>query len=141
LVDEIVRTAFQSALLQPQLRRERQDREASAQRASKLRAQKQWRCDARAEQLKQTFLMMEANARVRQLKALLDQVEQASADLLPPFDKRTKVWVIVVRAEPAARSPSDEILHSCLSVQSWATWPPAWWPAEAPHTPGSGEQS
>lgn len=141
LVDEIVRTAFQLASLQPQLRQERQDRESSAQRASELRAQEQRCCDARAEQLKQAFLMMEADARVRQLKTFLDQLEQASADLLPPFDERAKVWVSVVRAELAARSPSDEILHRCLSVPSWATWPPAWWPTEAPHKPYSGEQT
>lgn len=85
--------------------------------------------------------MMEADARVRQLKTFLDQLEQASADLLPPFDERAKVWVSVVRAELAARSPSDEILHRCLSVPSWATWPPAWWPTEAPHKPYSGEQT
>jgi len=130
LADEIIRAAFQLVSLQPQLKKDREAREASARRAEDLRAHEARRSEARAEQLKQAFQMMEADARVHQLKTFLERLEQDAADLQPPFDERAKVWVAVVREELAARNPVDEILRRCLTVPSWSSWPPAWWPSE-----------
>lgn len=73
---------------------------------------------------------MEADARLRELKAFLDRLEHGVADLQPLLAERAKVWVDVVRSELVARSPTDEILRGCLSVPSWGSWPPAWWPQE-----------
>ncbi|MDP9975262.1 hypothetical protein J2W39_006551 [Variovorax paradoxus] len=138
LADEIVRTAFKLMSLQPQLRREREERAATARRAEELRAQEERHRAARAEQLKQAFLMMEADACVRHLKAFLDRLEQNAAGLQPPLDERAKVWVEVVRRELEARNPADEILRECLSVPCWGSWPPAWWPREHSHAQNEG---
>lgn len=130
LVEEIIRTAFQLAVLQPQYRREKEEREASNRRAEQLRAQEQHRREAKAEQLKQAFAMMEADTQVRQLKEFLERMERGISAFQPPFDERVKVWIDVVRQELADRNPVDEIIDKCLSVPSWSTWPPAWWPPE-----------
>ena len=130
LVDAIVRTAFQLVPLQVELRKEREAAAAVAKREEEVRALERRRKEARAEQLKQAFLMMEADERVRRLKDFLAQLEQMADGLRPPYDERAKVWVRVVTEELAARNPMEEILQSCLSVPSWRTWPPDWWPAE-----------
>lgn len=130
LVDEIVRTTFQLVPLQVELRKEREAAAAVAKREEEVRASERRRKEARAEQLKQVFLMMEADERVRRLKDFLAQLEQMADRLRPPYDERAKVWVRVVTEELAARNPMEEILQSCLSVPSWRTWPPDWWPAE-----------
>lgn len=132
LVEEIIRTAFQLAALQPQYRREREEREANQRRAEQLRAQEQRRREAKAEQLKQAFAMMEADSQVRQLKEFLERMEQGLSAFRPPFDERARVCIDVVRQELADRDPVDEIINKCLSVPSWSTWPPAWWPADRP---------
>lgn len=129
-VDEIVRTAFQLASLQPQLRQERKVKELEAQKAAESDARKQHQREARAEQLMQAFLMMDADARVRQLQTFLDRLEKRGLGLREPFNERTAVWVRVVREELSRRNPAGEILERCLTVQSWMTWPPAWWPEE-----------
>ncbi|RQS64276.1 hypothetical protein DID96_28535 [Burkholderia sp. Bp8963] len=129
-VDEIVRTAFKLACLQPELRKEREAKEKTARRDAELQRQEQQRRTARAEQVKQAFLMMEADARVRQLKEFLDRLEKSIPDFVPPFDERLKVWLDVVRGELAANNPVDAIMRRCLSAPLWGSWPPAWWPAE-----------
>lgn len=129
LVNDILIMAFQLTFLQPQLKREREAREASARRAEEQQAQERRTREARAEQVKQAFLMMEADARVRQLEHFLDRLEQTATELVAPYDERLRVWIGVVKNELAVRSPVDEVLHKCLTVPSWSTWPPAWWPA------------
>ncbi len=129
-VDEIVRTAFQLACLQPQLRREWKAREMERQEAAALEARKQEQREARAEQLKQAFLVMDADARVSQLQAFLDRMEERASGLREPLNERAVVWVRVVREELSRRNPADELLERCLTVPSWRTWPPAWWPEE-----------
>jgi len=129
-VDEIVRTAFQLACLQPQLRAERETREAEARRVEQMDARGRQRRNARAEQLKQAFLMMDADTRVNQLRAFLDRLEERASSLREPFDERLAVWVKVVRKELSQRNPADDILESSLSLRPWETWPPAWWPEE-----------
>jgi len=130
LLDEIVRTALLLPALQMRLRKERKATEADQQRAAEARAREQRRSEAQAEQLKQAFLMMEADARVQQLKSFLDRLEQRADDFQSPYDDRVKIWLKVVRNELAARNPADEILSRCVAVPSWTTWPPAWWPAD-----------
>ncbi|NIF56678.1 hypothetical protein F3J19_32165 [Burkholderia sp. Ax-1724] len=130
LLEEIVRAALLLPALQTQLRKERKVREADQQRAAEVRAREQRRNESKAEQLKQAFLMMEADARVQQLKSFLDRLERRADDFQPPYDERVKIWLEVVRNELAARNPADEILARCLDVPSWATWPPAWWPTD-----------
>lgn len=133
-VNEIIRTAFHLALSQPQLRSEREAREANSRREEEIRAQQRRRREARAEQLKQAFLMMEADARVRQLELFLDRLSQTCSELSPPYDQRARVWVDVVRGELSVSNPVDEILRKCLTVPSWASWPPAWWPDDSSST-------
>lgn len=71
--------------------------------------ERRWK-EARAEQLKQAFLMMEAEECVRRLKDLLAQLEQMADGLRPPYAERAKAWVQVVTTELAARNPMEEIL-------------------------------
>jgi len=129
-MDEIVRTAFQLACSQPRLRQERKAREIEQREAAALEARRREQREARAEQLKQAFLMMDADARTSQLAAFLDRLEKQAPGLRKPFDERAAVWVHVVREELARRNAAGEILERCLTVPSWRTWPPAWWPEE-----------
>lgn len=140
-VDDIVHTMFQLVALQPQLQKDREAREANARREAEARALEQRRRESRAEQLKKAFQLMEVDARVHQLNEFLAHLEQEACDLQPPFDERVKVWVGVVRAELSARSPADELLRECLSVPSWTTWPPAWWPQEGGSAVCDGDEA
>ena len=130
LVNEIVRTMFELVAQQPQLRQERETIEANARRAEALRIEAQRRREARAEQLKKAFAVMEADTRVRQLQAFLKDLEQHAERMESPFNERLKVWTEVVKEELALRGPVDTLLKECLSVPAWSTWPPTWWPQE-----------
>lgn len=77
-VEEIVQTAFQLVPMQVELRKQREAAAVVAQRTAEVRALAQRRATAKAEQLKQAFLMAEADARVRQLEEFLTQLEQSS---------------------------------------------------------------
>ena len=129
-VDEIVRTAFQLVPLQVELRKEREAAAAVARREEEARASQRRQDEARAEQVKHAFLMMEADERVRRLNDFLDRLEKTADEFRPPYDERTKIWVQVVRRELKLRNPAEEILQRCVSIPSWSTWPPDWWPAE-----------
>lgn len=130
-VEEIVRTAFQLVPMQIELRKQREAAALVAQHAAEVRAVEQRRAAAKAEQLKQAFLMAEADARVRQLEEFLTRLAQSTGELESPYGERAKVWIDVVRKELAAKNPVDEmLLRRSLSVPSWSTWPPEWWPFE-----------
>lgn len=75
--------------------------------------------------------MAEADARVRQLEEFLTRLAQSTGELESPYGERAKVWIDVVRKELAAKNPVEEMLQRSLSVPSWSTWPPDWWPTEA----------
>lgn len=130
-VDEIVRTAFDLARLLPELRKEREAREAKARHDAEMQRHEVQRRTARSEQLKQAFLMMEADARVQQLKDFLVRLEKRIPEFLSPFDERLQVWLKVVRGELDTNGPVDGLLRQSLMPPSWASWPPAWWPAES----------
>jgi hypothetical protein len=130
LVEEIVKTAFQLVPMQVELRKQREAAAIVSERAAEVRALAQRRANAKAEQLKQAFLMAEADARVRQLHEFLAQLEQSSDELAPHYGARAKVWIDMVRQELAAKNPVEEMLQRCLSVPSWSTWPPDWWPPD-----------
>jgi hypothetical protein len=129
-VTEIVQTAFQLVPLQVELRKQRAAASLVAQREAEVRAAAQRRASAIAEQLKQAFLMAEADARVRQLKEFLARLEQSSSNLSPPYNERIRGWIDVVQKELAAKNPVEDMLQRSLSVPSWSTWPPDWWPTE-----------
>lgn len=63
--------------------------------------------------------MMEVYARVRQVQAFLGRLEQSCSEFSPRYDQRTRVWIKVSKMN---------CLMKCLTVPSWASWPPAWWP-------------
>lgn len=128
--EEIVRTAFQLMPMQVELRKQREAATLVAQRAAEVRATEQRRVAAKAEQLKQAFLMAEADARVRQLEEFLARLEQSTGELAPPYGERAKIWIDVVRKELEAKNPVEDMLLRSLSIPSWGTWPPEWWPVE-----------
>jgi hypothetical protein len=130
LVDEIVRSAFELVPLQVELRKQQQASAERAQQAAELRAKAERRANAKAEQLKQAFLMAEADARVRQLKDFLGRLETEISGMVAPCPERAAVWVQVVREQLAAKDPVEDMLARCLSTPSWGTWPPDWWPQE-----------
>ena len=102
--EEIVRTAFQLVPMQVELRQQREAAALVAQREAEVRAAEQRRVAARAEQLKQAFLMVEADARVRQLQEFLARLDQSMGGLAPPYGERSKVWIDVDLA-PEKRTP------------------------------------
>lgn len=130
--DEIVRTVFQLVPMQVELRKQREAAALVAQRAAEVRVTEQRRVAAKAEQLKQAFLMAEADARIRQLEEFLARLDQSTGELAPPYGERAKVWIGVVRKELEAKNPVEDMLLRSLSIPSWSTWPPEWWPVEAP---------
>lgn len=131
-VGDIVQTMFQLVAMQPQKRKEREQRAAVAQREAEDRARQTMRRQAQAEQLKRAFVLMETEERFRQLSALLERLENDAHKLSAPFDERLKVWIEVVKTELAAADPMNLLLNEYLAVPSWTTWPPAWWPKESP---------
>jgi hypothetical protein len=130
-VAEIVRAAFELVPLQIELRKQRQLAEAEAQRAAEVRARVVRRAGARAEQVTQAFLIAKTDADVRQLEDFLHRLEEEAAQFKSPFDERVRTWIMVVRNELARRDPVEKLLGACLSVPSWKTWPPDWWPGES----------
>lgn len=128
--EEIVRTALQLVSMQSELRKQREASALVAQRAAEARAAEQRRVAAKAEQLKQAFVMAEMDARVRQLEDFLARLDRSAGELAPPYGERAKVWIDVVRNELATKYPVDAMLLRSLSVPSWSTWPPEWWPLE-----------
>lgn len=136
-IDEIVRTALDFARLLPELRKDREAREAKARHDAEMQRLEQRRRTARSEQLKQAFLMMEADARVQQLKDFLGRLEKSIPELLSPFDQRLQVWLKVVRDELDTNCPVDALLRQSLVPPSWASWPPEWWPADFSDEPSA----
>ena len=126
--EEIVRTAFQLVPMQTELRKQREAAALVAQRAAEVRAAELRRVAAKAEQLKQAFLMAEMDARVRQLEEFLARLDRSAGELASPYGERARVWIDVVRKELAAKNPVEDMLLRSLSVPSWGTWPPEWWP-------------
>ena len=132
LVQEIVRTAFQLVPMQVGLRKERELAEANARRAAEERVARQRRADARAEQLKQAFLMAETDANISRLKEFLDRLDKSCSTFRPPFDERGRAWLKVVRQELEENDPMEQLLVQSLSLPSWRSWPPDWWPDDCP---------
>lgn len=62
LLDEIVRSAFELVPLQVELRKQREVAAERAQRAAEVRAKTERRASAKVEQLKQAFLMADADS-------------------------------------------------------------------------------
>ncbi len=63
-----------------------------------MRAKAERRASAKAEQLKQAFLMAEADARMRQLEEFLGRLESEILGLSTPYPERAAIWIQVVRA-------------------------------------------
>lgn len=127
---EIVRLAVELAPVQAERRRQREAAAIEQQRRAEVIAEQQRRVQARAEQVKQARLILEALARRKELIGFLDQLETDGANLESPYRERLPIWIGVVRKELASRDPVREMLEQCLSLPSWSTWPPAWWPID-----------
>jgi hypothetical protein len=129
LEDEIAATCLLLLESQPKLRDERlaeeRRRRAEAERADRQRRIAQ----ARREQLERAFKAAEAYEKVERLQRFLGQVESEMGRYNAPFDERARIWLTVVRDELGRSNPYLEILGGSLSVPSWASWPPEWWPA------------
>jgi hypothetical protein len=138
LVDEIVRGSFELVPLQVELRKQREVAAERAQQAAEVRAKAERRASAKTEQLKQAFLMAEADARVRQLEEFLARLEAGVDGMASPYADRAGIWIQVVREQLAAKHPVDEMLTRSLSAPAWGTWPPDWWPQEPAVESGLG---
>lgn len=136
-VEDIVRSAFALVPQQIEIRKEREANEALAKQREATRALERRRRDARSEQVKQAFLMMEADERVQRLKEFLVQLEQRAPEFDSPYDSRVKVWIEVVTRELTANDPVHAILQRCISTPTWGGWPPDWWPQEPDACPPS----
>lgn len=127
---EIVTTMDELATLQPLFRKEREDAAAQAQRDAERRERARRIAEGRAAQLKRAFAMAEAQERVDRLHSFLDSLETRGADFQKPYEERLKVWLTVVRSELEKSDPIEAMLTESLSVPSWQTWPPEWWPED-----------
>lgn len=136
---EIVRAAVELVPLQAERHRQRLVQEAESQRRAAMAADQHRRAQARAEQVKHAVAIMEANEQRERLLAFLEQLQLRGKEFAPPYDDRVATWIEVVRSQLNARDPVAEMLHECLSVPSWATWPPPWWPEQAPQ-PADADQ-
>lgn len=127
---EIVTTMDELATLQPLFRKEREDAAAQAQRDAERRERARRIAEGRAAQLKRAFAMAEAQERVDRLHSFLDSLETRGADFQRPYEERLKVWLTVVRSELEKSDPIEAMLKESLSIPSWQTWPPEWWPED-----------
>lgn len=129
LEDEIVATCLLLLESQP-ARREERLTEERRRRVEAERAERQRRiAQARREQLDRAFKAAEAHEKVKRLERFLAVVESEMSSYNPPYDERTRGWLQVVREELDRSNPYLEILTASLTVPSWASWPPEWWPA------------
>jgi hypothetical protein len=134
-VEEIIRSIFELVPIQAELRLQREAAAVVAQRQAEKSALERRRLTASAEQLKQAFLMFEADERARQLRGFLSRLELSVGDLESPNNERAKVWIDVVRQELAKTHTAHAMLRNCLSVPSWQAWPPDWWPVSSESIP------
>lgn len=86
--------------------------------------------EARGDQLKRVFAIAEAQERVDRLRSFLESLEKRGTEFQAPYEERQKVWLTVVRSELENPDPIKAMLTRSLSVPSWQTWPPVWWPED-----------
>jgi len=77
---------------------------------------------------------------LERLRRFLDKVEAEMGSYNEPFNERTPVWLQLVRDELGRSNPYIEILGGSMTVPSWASWPPEWWPAAIDSEPTSAPQ-
>jgi len=139
LQEEIAATCLLLLESQPQRREDRLEQErrriAEAERAERQRRIAQ----ARREQLERAFKAAEAYEKVERLRRFLDQVEAEMSSYNAPFNERAPVWLQLVRDELGRSNPYLEILGGSLTVPSWTTWPPEWWPEATKELPAALE--
>jgi hypothetical protein len=129
---EIVLAMDELATLQPLYRREREEAAAKAQREQERRENERRTRESRADQLKRAFAMADAQERTERLRAFIISMEARCAGFRPPFAERARVWLSVVRDELESSDPVEAMLGESLSVPSWGSWPPSWWPEGVP---------
>lgn len=127
---EIVTTVDELATLQPLFRKEREDAAAQAQRDAERRERARSISDGRADQLKRAFAMTEVQDRVNRLRSFLDSLEKRETEFQASYRERLKIWLTMVRSELEKSDPVKAMLAESLSVPSWQTWPPVWWPED-----------
>lgn len=130
-IGEIVRTIFALVPLQAEARAKREAAAEVAKRQAEIAARQRRYQEARAEQLKNAFSMADARERVRNLEALLSELDQKLESMNETAKERCQVWLQVVREELEQSNPVERLLSAALSVPTWRTWPPDWWPAAA----------
>jgi hypothetical protein len=132
-LDEIVSTVDELATLQPMFRKEREDAAARAQLAAERREQVRRIAESRSDQVKRAFAMAEAQEKADRLRLFLDSLEARGVEYRDPY--RERVWLRVVREEVQKSDRVEAMLLESLSVPSWQSWPPPWWPEGLPTAP------
>jgi hypothetical protein len=129
LEEEVVAAGLLLLESQPKVREERLA-EQRRRRDEAERAERQRRiAQGRREQLERAFKAAEAYEKVERLRRFLDKVEAEMGSYNEPFNERAPVWLELVRDELDRLNPYLEILGGSMTVPSWASWPPEWWPA------------
>jgi hypothetical protein len=127
--EEIVATGLLLLESQPKRREERLAEERRRRDESERAERQRHIAQARREQLEQAFKAAEAYEKVERLRRFLDKVEAEMGSYNAPFNERAPVWLQLVRDELGRSNPYLEILGGSMTVPSWASWPPEWWPA------------
>lgn len=139
LEDEIVAIGLLLLEAQPKRREERlteeRRRRAEAEQAERRRRIAQ----GRREQLDRAFKAAEAYENVERLERFLAAVESEVDRYNAPYNERARVWLQVVREELGRSNPYLEIITGSLTVPSWSSWPPEWWPEAKQEVPAANE--
>lgn len=128
LEDEIVATGLLLLEAQPKRREERLAEERRRHTEAAQAERRRRIAQGRREQLDRAFKAAEAYEKVERLERFLAVVESEMDRYNAPYNERARVWVQLVREELGRSNPYLEIITGSLSVPSWSSWPPEWWP-------------
>ena len=128
LLPEIVAICVDLLKRQPGYRQARQVAETERQREVERQARIRRHAEARQKLLKTAFEAAKQYAQELELERFLTMIEREADRFRDPYPERAKVWVSVVREQLDEASPWRATLGQMLTVQSWESWPPPWWP-------------
>jgi len=139
LEDEIIATGLLLLEAQPKRREERLAEERRRRTEAEKAERRRRIAQARREQLERAFKAAEAYEKVERLQRFLAVVESEMDSYNAPYDERARVWLQVVREELGRSNPYREIISGSLTVPSWSSWPPEWWPEAKHELPAASE--
>ena len=128
LLPQIVAICVDLLKRQPGYRQAREVAQVERQREAERHAQIRRRAEARQKLLERALEAARQYEHELVLERFLAMIERDAGGFKDPYPERAKVWVSVVRQQLEEASPWRTTLGQMLTVQSWESWPPPWWP-------------